>query len=369
MNELDWNDPAYEPLSNGPIRTVTGPATPKSVLNSDRTEMEYLLAFPFHALDHNPWPPLTIIHNGIPVTIYRPIGASTTQITPIQTGNEAADAYCTVIRLSVPVGHNLCTNEGWTIIKRLLEWIRVKCRHYWLLHGIAGFGATYRGSLFTREGQHITQQNIAVYGPNVIVNPLTRDIWLTLKQELEGNVPVPLADSLYCDALLSIVAGDTTKALLEAGVAMEVALTKLLVDFSNAPPSSPPKANFIRSGGDRNSFTKKLREWTLKLGLDHVEKFTFDGAPQNWQETATKVYKLRNGVAHSGTNAGGDFMDIVKGMYAAATLLEYCRAQRLRLGLEAFSMPPSLSPWKQVRLCHNGNVRAYSNTLSAILQR
>ncbi len=195
--------------------------------------------------------------------------------TGAQMGNEEADAYCTIIRLSTPCSYHLSSDEGWTIVKRLLEWIRVKCRHYWLLHGINGFGATYRGTLVTRDGTNISQQNIAMYGPNVIVNPLTPEIWATLLLEMNSNAELPLGDSLFCDALLSIVAGDTTKALLEAGVAMEVALTQLLVDVAVSSPPSPAKTNFIKNEGDRQPFGKKLIEWTKKLALEDVGTFSF----------------------------------------------------------------------------------------------
>ena len=150
-------------------------------------------------------------------------------------GNEQADAFCTVIRLSTPSTFQLSTDEGWRIIKRLLEWIRVKCRHYWLLQGIAGFGAAYRGTLFVRDGNQISYQNVALYGPNVVVNPLSLELWSSMAFELETKAELPLADSIYCDSLLSIA----------AGVAMEVALTRLLVDVSAAQPSSPAKISFM----------------------------------------------------------------------------------------------------------------------------
>jgi hypothetical protein len=73
---IDWNNPSHMPLSNGPIRTVTGPAQPTHALDSDRSEMEYLLPFPFHAIDPNPWPAICFLSKGIPITIYRPIGTT-----------------------------------------------------------------------------------------------------------------------------------------------------------------------------------------------------------------------------------------------------------------------------------------------------
>jgi hypothetical protein len=126
------------------------------------------------------------------------------------------------------------------------------------LHGISGFGATYRGTLFVKDGKQISQQNIATYGPNVVVNPLMLEVWSSIGLELEDEAELLLADSIYCDSLVSIVAGDTMKALLEAGVAMEVALTKLLVDACTSGPSTAAKANFISSGTESHMEAKSV---------------------------------------------------------------------------------------------------------------
>lgn len=364
---FDWNNPGHMPLSNGPIRTVTGPAQPKYALDSNRSEMEYLVSFPFHAVDPSPWPSITFSSKGIPITIYRPLGTIARHSTVVQMGNEEADAYCTVIRVSWPNPFELSTDEGWLLVKRLLEWIRIKCRHFWLLHGINGFGAAYRGTLFFRDDNQISQQNIAMYGPNVIVNPLTVETWLTLPNELADAREVPIEDSLYCDALLSIVAGDQVKALLEAGVAMEVALTKLLVDVSTCAPLNSAKSNFIRKEGDRQAFGKKFTEWTRILGLESIESFSFPGIMPDWHIVVRDLYKLRNSVAHAGSISGIDHNNAVQKMFAAGALLEYCRVQRLRLGLSAFTMPSGLRPVQQVRFCHDAHISTSSQKLTAEL--
>jgi hypothetical protein len=365
---IDWNNPSHMPLSNGPIRTVNGPAQPTHALDSDRSEMEYLLPFPFHATDPNPWPAICFLSKGIPITIYRPIGTTARHSTPIQMGNEEADAYCTVIRVSRPSSFELSSDDGWLVVKRLLEWIRVKCRHYWLLHGINGFGAAYRGTMFSKEGNTITQQNLAMYGPNVIVNPITKEIWATLAAAMQEDIEVPIEDSLYCDALLSIVAGDSVKALLEAGVAVEVALTKLLVDVSTSLPLTPSKNSFIKKDGDRQPFGKKLTEWTRVLGLESIETFADHGNMPNWHVVARDLYKLRNGVAHAGANPGIGWADAVQKMFAAGSLLEYCRAQRIRSGLAGFSMPSGMRLIDQVRYCHNAHISTTSQKLVAVLR-
>jgi hypothetical protein len=68
---------------------------------------------------------------------------------------------------------------------------------------------------------------------------------------MQEDIEVPIEDSLYWDALLSIVAGDSVKALLEAGVAVEVALTKLLVDVSTSLLLTPSKNRFIKKARPR----------------------------------------------------------------------------------------------------------------------
>jgi hypothetical protein len=214
---FDWSNPSHEPLSNGPIRLVTGPAQAQFALDSDRWEMEYLLPFPFHALDPSPWVPLSISSNRIPITIYRPVGTLGRLPATGQTGNEEVDSYCTMIRLSCPNDVELSADEGWKIVRRLLEWVRIKCRHYWLLHGINGFGATYRGSLFTREENRITQQNLAMYGPNVIVNPLSREIWETLAKELEDGLEPPIEDGSIAIPCLASLQGTSRKPYSKPG--------------------------------------------------------------------------------------------------------------------------------------------------------
>jgi hypothetical protein len=364
--DFRWDDPGMMPMSNGPIRTVTGPLQLTYALDSDRHEVEYLVPFPFHAVDPSPWPPLQLVSEGIPLSIYRPIPSLETHATKVQIGNEHADAYCTVIRVSAPLGKSFTNDAGWRAIKRLLEWIRVKCRHYWLLHGLNGFGATYRGTSMTRHGLTMTHQNIAMYGPNVIVNPLTIDVWASIQNEMDSGADLPLADSLFCDSLLSIVAGDSMKALLEAAVAMEVALTQLLVDVSTAPPATPAKTNFIKKKGDRDNFGKKLMDWTERLDLTRVEAFSLPTMDASWHETVRDLYQMRNGVAHGG-RAMATSGNVVRSMYAAGALLEYCRQERLRHGLGAFSMPTQQSPWAQIRFCHDACISVTSNVLISSL--
>lgn len=146
-----WVNPDHLPLTNGPIRTVTAPVTRKFALDSDGQEIEYLLPYPMHIVDPSPWRPLEFVREGTPLRVQRPIFVMSTYEPDGRIGNEAPDAYCTIIRVRTPVGTKLGGDDGWKVIEALLRWIRIKSRHFWLLHGITGFGALYRGSVLTRQ--------------------------------------------------------------------------------------------------------------------------------------------------------------------------------------------------------------------------
>ncbi len=202
----------------------------------------------------------------------------------------------------------------------------------------------------------------------MIVRPLTQDIWLSLRQELQDAVEVRLADSLYCDALLSIVAGDRLKALVEAGVAAEVAVTQLLLAVSHSAPDSPAKREFRDKHGGYHRFEEKLCDWPRRLGLDAAETFKIQGMPTGWVSTARELYKLRNGVAHQGSpkvsaGAGG----IRSSIFAINTLIEYCRTQRAKVGLEEYTMPTGVTPFSQTLALHDACIAAESSPCGAAI--
>lgn len=366
-DDARWGDPDFLPLSNGPIRVVTAPIVPRSMIDQDGRVIEYLLSWPMHIIDNSIWKRIEFIVNGIPISIQRPIPATAQYEPEGRLGNESPEAFCTIIRVRTPLGAELSTDDGWRVVESLLLWIRVKCRHYWLLHGMTGFGAVYRCSILTRNGKRLFQKNVSTYGPNVIVRPLTEALWLSIQDELEADTEIPLADSIYCDALLSIVAGDQMKALLEAGVAAEVAITQLLLEVSDCPPDSPAKKNF-RKTGDFDRFKKKLTEWPQLLGLEAADSFKFQGMPADWVTTVQNLYKLRNGVAHGGKiKTAAPANTLTAAIFAVSTLLQYCREQRSRVGLPSYSMPSGSSIYEQIVMYHDGFVSTNSGLWEGLL--
>jgi hypothetical protein len=349
-----------ELISSGPIRTPAVPAAPKQIFSADGQVIEYLVSCPMHTIDGKDWPPIQITVNGSQINLQRPIHVSTPYQPEMRVGNEAAEAFCTILRLQTPPDTELSAQDGWKIIERLLAWIRIKCRHYWVFHGFTGFGAMYRGTVFTKNGRDLSVQNIASYAPGVVVYPLTEAVWLSIREELENETEIPVSDAIFCDALHSVAARDEVKALLEAGVAVEVAITQLLKDVSSVPPASPARMKFNKNG-DRDSFRKKLTEWPQLLGLEQASDFRCPEMHGTWVQTVQELYQLRNAVAHSGTfeplTSATGVMSLV---FAANTLLEYCRVQRSRVGLKSYSMPDGRTPLQQLLSCNNAVL--YTNT-------
>jgi hypothetical protein len=200
------------------------------------------------------------------------------------------------------------------------------------------------------------------------VRPLTEEIWLSIHNELQAGADIPLSDSLYCDALLSIVAGDQMKALVEAGVAAEVAITQLLLEVSHSEPSSPSKREFRNKQGDHHRFKDKLTKWPQKLGLQGVAQCRIHGTPPDWVSIVQKLYQLRNGVAHAGKlKPGATAHDVTSSLFAVNALLEYCRVQRARVGLSDYTMPNGTTSFGQTMMCHAGLITAESSPCEALL--
>jgi hypothetical protein len=210
-----WNNPNHVPLSNGPVRTTTTQAIPTFVLEKDGQEIEFLLPFPMHIVDASPWPCIRYTVKGVPITIDKPLSVAGSYAVPDSRSTEQSDCFCTVVRIRTPFGVTFSAADGWQAVQKLAEWIRIKCRHYWVLHGSVGYGALFRSATSIRHGENVSLSNAAAYGGTVIVLPLSEAIWQTLGEELESDAAVPLPESLYCDALLSLVSGNSMKAAVE----------------------------------------------------------------------------------------------------------------------------------------------------------
>jgi hypothetical protein len=149
--------------------------------------------------------------------------------------------------------------------------------------------------------------------------------------------------------------------LLEAGVAIEVAITQLLKEASSLPPISSAKTKFRNQKGDRDRFAKKLKDWPQLLGLESATDFRFPEMHSTWVQSVQELYQLRNAAAHSGTlRTSTSATDLMSFIFAANTMLEYCRVQRSRVGLRNYSMPDGYTPFHQILSCNNALI--FTNT-------
>src|SRR5205807_7643381 len=58
--------------------------------------------------------------------------------------------------------------------------------------------------------------------------------------------PVPVSESIFCDALSSFAAGDTVRCAVELGVAVEIELRNLLVDLATLRPTTTGAKKYIK---------------------------------------------------------------------------------------------------------------------------
>ncbi len=367
MHDPRWDNPQHIPLSNGAMRAATPPSPPNFRFAQDGRLIEFLLPFPMHIVNGSQWPALECKAGGRPVLIQKPVPVVQPYEPPDRIGNESPDAFCSIIRVDQRHESNGAYTkpaEVWPLVEALLSWIRVKARHYWLLHGQAGFGAVYRGSVLTQEGQRIEQQNVATYGRNLIVRPLDESLWVSIRNELTGTVEIPVSESIFCDALISAVAGDEMKAVLELGVAVEIEITQLLANVSIAPPDTPKKREFIAKDGDWDKFATKLQHWPQDLGLQEAALFNRPGIPKDWVTVLKELYSFRGSVAHSGKlRAGATAKNVSAYIFAANALFEYCREQRAIARIPDYSYPSSRRPYDQLVSFKEGEI--YSETSPA----
>ena len=170
---------------------------------------------------------------------------------------------------------------------------------------------------------------------------MTKELWAAAGAELlTGSFP-PVSEALFCDALLSIAAGEDRKATLELGVACEIEITALLEALARQSLQSPAKADYLRREmrGNWVSFADKLEKCTLSLGLPNPTQF-IAGVPHNWVDTVKKLYRTRNAIAH-GRELGAETIRVGKAVPAANALFKYTRAARHGAGLWTYALPSS----------------------------
>lgn len=243
------DDPNRPPMWNGLPRMTTPPDTPTKPMSENGQLFEFLLPYPIHIFDSTDWPPLRIAHDGTEIYLLKPISTSVTATEQLAVGNESPDLYCSNVRAVVLKTFQgfPSTHEGvFEIVRHALQWMRVLSRQFWIGTGAAGVAAASRGSAFNVDGAFVTQMNYALYGSTVLVHALPRRFWEPLGQCVASGAPVPVSESIYCDALASFASGDSVRCLVELGVAVEIELTKLLDELAAVNPDADRAAKYRR---------------------------------------------------------------------------------------------------------------------------
>ena len=339
-----YDDPDKIPLFNGPVRAVTPPHASTYLARAAQNQLisEFLVPFPMHLADQNDWPVLQVPFKNSSVLLLKPLTALGTFEAVGRLGNESPEAYCSMFR--VVSGPEVSPDDMpamWDLLETMLLWIRVRARHYWLLHGSTGYGALNRGSILG-SGRQI---NFVLAGSGVIVRPLSKTMWISIGGDLRRQSRPPLSEAIFCDGLLSIVARDEMKAFLELGVACEVEVTQLLDMAATTGSTTPDKQQYAKKG-ERDPFSVKLKTWTSRLGLDDVATVQLPGTPPDWVDFVVDLYNMRNGVAHSGKKRSGQSVQAY--MFAANALFRYSQTQRKLLQSLPYDYEEVDDPTRQV---------------------
>lgn len=372
MPDKRWGNPQHVPISNGLMRITTPPAAPSFRLRGDGELIEFLLPYPMHIVDERSWAALECEVGARSVSIEKPVSI-VQQFEPAgRIGNESPDTACSIVRVGCGASPGAAgypkPSEVWGVVEAALAWVRAKARHYWLLHGHIGFGSLYRGSVLSQEGGQIAQRNFASYGRVLVVRPLDEALWLSLRNELASGAGVPVSESVFCDALFSVVAGDEKKALLELGVAAEIEVTQLLSVVSKTPPRTHGKDAFIKGKGEWDRFAQKLGSWPRRLGLEEASAFNLPGIFPGWVDVVGELYRLRGGFAHSGrVRTGAGIRNISAYIFAVNALFSYCREQRVRAGIANYSHPSPLGAYDQIVTLAQGEMHGETSTAVATL--
>lgn len=187
MPDTRWNDPNKIPMSNGPLRQAT-PSVPRTSIGHDGQILEFLVPYPMHIVDDANWPELPFSIESWSLAVQKPLVIFEPSQGTYGFANESPDLPFSIFRVTSNGSDTTGYPEPdsvWPFVECLLIWIRVKARHYWLLHGNAGFGALYRGSSLRQSGTQLEQSNFSTYGQMIVVQPLSVEIWRTLGAEIE----------------------------------------------------------------------------------------------------------------------------------------------------------------------------------------
>lgn len=335
------DDPNSPPMWNGLPRITTPPQTPERPLSDDGQVFDFLLPYPIHIFDDSIWPALHVRRPDVDILLLKPI---TQQISPqekISWGNETSDLFVTTFPAiverksrSYPLHHKI----AFSVVNDAIKWIRVLTRQYWIGSGAAGVAAQYRGSAFRIEGENVYQTNYAHYGQAAIIHSLKQSVWEALIHPVEQKTPIPVAHSLFCDALTSFAVGDAVLALVQLGVACEIAITSMLDEMVSANPSTAAAAEYLKARHEhRDNFGAKLLKHSVAFGLAHPNTFRPTSKPQNWVELLLTLYKFRNKAVHEGRpilkTSKGTSRELKSGelqlfIFSVETFFEWIRKQR-----------------------------------------
>src|SRR5438309_11523981 len=340
------DDPNRPPMWNGLPRMTTPPEAPSKPMAEDGQLFEFLFPYPIHIFDSADWPPLRIAGDGIEIHLLKPISTPVTAKEQLAVGNESPDLFCSNLRavvLKTSPGFPADHDHVFEIVRHALQWMRVLSRQFWIGTGAARVAAASRGSAFHIEGGIVSQMNYALYGSTILVRALPLRFWEPLGQCVSGGVPVPVSESIYCDALASFASGDSVRCLVELGVAVEIELNNLLDDIAAVQPNSSGAARYQKEKR-KLRFEQKLLTSTSWLRTTNPKQFVLPNMPADWADHIVSLYKFRSKAAHEGRAvitdsstgprplAAGELQSFI---FSTEALYRWSNAQRLKFRLPA----------------------------------
>ncbi len=380
---LIGEQPGRLPLTNGGMSLTTPPpSAPAQVLAEPGQMVEFLLPFPIYIVDTQPWPSIKTQVKNVEVTIEKPICKPLGFSIPFAFSNQVADLHCTVVRTLTKhrEGTAMASHSDlFSAVLSCLQRIRVVGRQYWLLEGSAGVGPYYRGSMFSRNQSSVSQRNFVSSGDTIVVKPLTKAIWESIGNDIVRSNPVPLSESIFCDALVSYVTQDPAKCLVELGVAAEIEITQLLDEMSQKQPTSSIVSEYLsRKAKPSDVFRWKFEQAAPAFGLTSRAIFKESGLPGNWSDGVLRLYKSRNKVVHTGscvvvdetTNAARPLRagDLERHIYCMEAYFYWSYVQRTRLGLSRLSHTWNDYKSKPLLLIRTGTITGATNEVTTKLE-
>jgi hypothetical protein len=347
------DDPRKNSLWNGMPRMTTPPQTAIRPMADEGQLFEFLFPYPINIFDDAEWPALLIKRGDLHVHLVKPVSRTVSPKEVVAAGNEVPDFFSTdfpaiVLRTAprYPVRHG----EVFAIIREALQWIRVLSRQYWIGTGTAGVAAAYRGSAFKVEPPMIRQLNYAGYGQAVQVRSLKLDSWQQVGACVASQIPVPPAESIFCDALSSFASGDPVRCVLELGISAEIEITNLLDDVATAKPGDVAAKRYLQLRlRHKDYFWKKVSLFPREFGLDDPLTYSVPSMPTNWVELVQQLYGFRNKAAHEGRclvedKTSGTIRTLKAGelqsfIFAGEVLFDWARRQRIALGFGNVATP------------------------------